>query len=131
MMRRQSLIAARHGAAARLPAGEILGPQHALVRAIDASQSAARQWLDVAAVLAGSIIALSEGRNWAAAAAISAGIVLLGLTGLVAALERRKRDRAVDLIVDGRESLPLAAVQRQPVWALRERGARSPGRWRP
>ena len=72
-----------------------------------------RQWLAVAAVLVGSIIDLTVGRTWAATLAASATVVLVGLTAIAAACKQTQRDRAIALIRDGRESIPVAAVQRQ------------------
>ena len=67
----------------------------------------------VAAVLAGSVIALIEGRSWASPLALSAAGVLLVLGVLLAAHLQRERDRAIELILEGREGVPVAAVQRQ------------------
>jgi hypothetical protein len=64
-------------------------------------------------MLAGASIAQLEDRPWATSLAISSGIVLLALTAVVAALTQRVRDRATDLIAEDRETLPIAAVQRQ------------------
>ncbi|HET7048530.1 MAG TPA: hypothetical protein VFI54_09715 [Solirubrobacteraceae bacterium] len=72
-----------------------------------------RQWRTCAALLAGASIAQVKGHPWATGLAISAGVVLLALTALVAALRLRVRDRARDLIAEGRETLPIIAVQRE------------------
>ncbi len=72
-----------------------------------------RQGVNVAAVLAGSVIALIEGRSWASPLALSAAGVLLVLGVLLAAHLQRERDRAIELILEGREGVPVAAVQRQ------------------
>ena len=56
---------------------------------------------------------MADGRQWAAALAASAAIVLLGLTVIVAAGRQCKRDRALDLILGGHERLAIAAVQQQ------------------
>ena len=86
---------------------------HPLVRAIEAVQYTVRQWVHVAAVLTGSVIALIEGGAWAAPLAGSAATVLLVLTVILAACDQRKRDCAIELILEGRGSVPIAAVQRQ------------------
>lgn len=91
----------------------LLGPAHPLIRATEAVAEGTRQWRICAAVLVGAIIARLEGHPWAAALALSAGIVQLTLTILVAALVQRLRDRANELIAEGRETLPIAIVQRQ------------------
>jgi hypothetical protein len=45
--------------------------------------------------------------------AIGATIVLLGLVLVAGALRQRRRDRVLDLIIEGRGSVPIAAVQRE------------------
>jgi hypothetical protein len=111
-MRRPSVHASRAG---RVPGGVHAGlrPDHPLLRASEAVRDTSRQWIYVAAVLVGGGIALIEGRPWAAALACSAGGVLLILSVLLAAHRQRERDRAIELILEGRENVPIAAVQRQ------------------
>lgn len=94
-------------------ASAILGPAHPPVGAIKAVAVAARQWRVCAAMLAGASIAQLEGHPWARGLAITAGIVLLAITVLIAALMARVRDCAAELIAEGRETLPVAVVQRQ------------------
>ncbi|MGH2887639.1 MAG: hypothetical protein ACRDPA_33895 [Solirubrobacteraceae bacterium] len=84
-----------------------------MVRATEAVHYTGRQWVHVAAVLTGSVIARIEGREWAGPVAGSAAIVLLTLTVLVAAHKQRERDCAIELVLEGRETVPIAAVQRQ------------------
>jgi hypothetical protein len=84
-----------------------------LTRAITGLQVLRRQSLAVAAVLLGGIVDLIEHVNWAAPLAISAGLVLLCLAIKTARLASSKRELARDLIVEGRQSLPIAAVQRE------------------
>ena len=86
---------------------------HPLLRATEAVHYTGRQWVHVAAVLTGSVIARIEGREWAGALAGSAASVLLILTVLLAAHKQRERDRAIELVLEGREGIPIAAVQRQ------------------
>jgi hypothetical protein len=90
----------------------VLGADHPLTRAIDAARRIRRQCLVVCAVLVGGVIDLAEGTAWAAALVLSAGIVLLAQAITAAVLEAHKRDRALDLIAEGRETVPIAAVQR-------------------
>ena len=94
---------------------------HPLVRATEAVGYTGRQCVYVAAVLIGSVIALSEGRRWAAALACSAAAVLLLLGVLLAAHLQAQRDRAIELVLEGRERLRVAAVQRQRQRLLAER----------
>ena len=90
----------------------VLGPAHPLSRATDAVTGATRQWVTCAAILAGSIIAELEGHSWAAVVTISSALVLAALTILRLILKQRVSDRAIDLIAEGRETLPIATVQR-------------------
>lgn len=91
----------------------VLGPDHPLTRAGESFERVRRQSLVAAAVLLGSIVALSEGAPWAAALALSATIVLIGLIVVATGLNLCKRDRVLDLIIGGREGVPIAAVQRK------------------
>ncbi len=112
-MRRPPWIAAGAGDARTRSASAVLGSEHPLARATEALDSVVRQWLAVAAVLVGSIIDLMVGRAWAVPLAASATVVLLGLTAIAAACRQSQRDRALALILEGRESVRVAAVQRQ------------------
>ena len=94
---------------------------HPLVRATEAVGYTGRQCVYVAAVLIGSVIALSEGRQWAATLACSAAAVLVLLGALLAAHLQAERDCAVELVLEGRERLRIAAVQRQRQRLLSER----------
>jgi hypothetical protein len=95
------------------PPSAVLGPDHPLTRAIDAVERVRKQSVAVAAVLVGSLADLSAGAVWAAALALSATVVLLGLIFAIAAFRQRERDRALDLILEGRERVPIAPVQRE------------------
>ena len=90
----------------------ILGADHPLTRAIDAVQKIRRHCLVVCAVFVGGVINLIEGVAWGAALVLGAGVALFCYGIGAAALEARKRDRALDVIADGRESVPIATVQR-------------------
>jgi hypothetical protein len=100
------------GGAWRTPSA-VLGPDHPLSRAVDGRESVGRQSRVVGAVLIGSMIDFTQGATWAAAAALSAVTVLVGLAIGAAALTQSQRDRALDLIIEGHESVPVAAVQRE------------------
>src|SRR5262249_3050091 len=60
-----------------------------------------------------SIAATGAGASWGPAIAVSAGLVATGVTIVGACYWQRQRDCALDLILQGRETLPLTAVQRQ------------------
>jgi hypothetical protein len=91
----------------------VLRADHPLLRATEAVESTVRQWVNVAAVLTGSVIARLEGGEWAAPLAVSAASVLLILTIVLALCEQHKRDCALDLILAGDEATAIAVVQRQ------------------
>jgi hypothetical protein len=112
-MRRPPGIAARAGGARSRPSSAILGSDHPLARATETLDGVVRQWLAVAAVLVGSFTDLTMGRAWAAPLAASASVVLLALTAIAAACRQSQRDQALAVILEGRDSVPVAAVQRQ------------------
>jgi hypothetical protein len=112
-MRRPPGSAARASGARPRSASAVLGSDHPLARATDALDNIVRQSLAVAAVLVGSIIDLIVGRPWGGTLAASAAIVLLGLAAIATACKKAQRDRALSLIREGRENVPVAAVQRQ------------------
>jgi hypothetical protein len=101
------------GGTERAAVSAVLGRDHPLTRAVDSLEVLARQSLAVAAVLIGSVIEVIEHVGSAFALAASAGLVLVILTIRAAICTAVKRDHAVDLISQGREGLPIAAVQRQ------------------
>ena len=110
---RRRLISGQSGNGTAQTAATVLGPTHPLPRAVDAVGRVARQWWACAAIVAGALIAQLERHPWAAALALSAGLVLLTLTVGILALRQRVRDEAIQLIAEGRDALPIAVVQRQ------------------
>jgi hypothetical protein len=84
-----------------------------MARAIETVRYTGRQWVHVAAVLTGSAIARVERGGWALPLMCAAGSVLLVLTLLLAAYRQRERECAIGLVLDGRERIPIAAVERQ------------------
>jgi len=99
--------------AQRQLASDVLGFDHPLTRASDALDTNVRQLLVVATVLAGSVAVAIERVTWARPLALAAGIVLLGIAAIAAIRAQIRRDRALDLILEGREALPISVVQRQ------------------
>jgi hypothetical protein len=67
----------------------------------------------VAAVLAGGLTARFENYGWALPLICSAALTLVVLTLLLEVYRQRERDCAIDLILDGRGSIAIAAVQRE------------------
>jgi hypothetical protein len=86
---------------------------HPLLRASEAVAYTWRQCLYVAAVLIGSVIGLIQTDRWVMPLAYSSAGVLLVLTGLLFAHVQRERDCALTLILEGRETLGIAPVERQ------------------
>jgi hypothetical protein len=90
-----------------------LGPDHPLVRVQDALKAVVWQSLAISCVLAASLIALAGGAVWAPGIAGSAGLVLLVLGAVGTLLRQRRRDHVLALIAEGREELPVEAVERE------------------
>ncbi len=112
-MRRRSLNTSRAHSVGGVAQRIVLRSDHPLLRATEAVESTVRQWVNVGAVLTGSVIAWFERGAWAAPLAVSAASVLLVLTILLALFEQHKRDCALELILAGGEAIPIAVVQRQ------------------
>jgi hypothetical protein len=90
-----------------------LGRDHPLVQAMETLHTAIRQWCVVVAVVIGGGIAFLEGHKWAVPLTLAGAAVLVLVSMIVIAARGRTRDRAIDLILDGRDDLPIAAVQRE------------------
>ena len=112
-MNRPSLHGLRAGRVPAVRHGVDLRSDHPLLCATEAVDYTGRQWVHVAAVLTGGVIARIEGREWAGPLACSAAGVLLILTVVLAAHKQRERDCAIELVLEGGEGIPIAAVQRQ------------------
>lgn len=102
-----------HSAQADRSAREFLGRDHPLVRVLERTSAAVRQSLLVAVVLLGGAAAWLNGLHVAMAVTIAAALVEAILLLQVASLGWLARERACDLIVQGRADLPLDAVRRQ------------------
>lgn len=120
-LRRAPGTSVRAGVARRLrrgrnryrPPGEVLGAQHPLAQIADALACIGRHSLVAVALLLGSSADVIQGVSWATPVALASAFVLVCLAITASAFVRRRRDCAVELIVEGRESLPIAAVQRE------------------
>ena len=96
---------------AESPAARLLGSDHPLARALD-RRACRRVELAVAGVvLAGAVVAVGEGVRAAATVAIGAAVaaVLAGVRTLVTLAQ--VRSLVLELLVEGRERLPLREVQ--------------------
>jgi hypothetical protein len=112
-MKRLPPIAVRARPASASDGTTVLGEGHPLVQAIDALRVAMRQWTVVSVVVLGSGVVSVERRAWGAPLCIAAAVVLAILTVIVVSLRQRRRDLAVDLILEGRENVPIPAVRHE------------------
>jgi hypothetical protein len=92
-----------------------------LARATEALRCTGRQCNHVAAVLIGSAIARAQGGRWASGLVLSSGGVMAVLSLLLALRLQARRDGVTAVILDGREDLPIAAVQRERSRLLSDR----------
>ena len=97
---------------AKPSARAVLGPAHPLVRVQDALKAVVWQSLAIACLSAAGLIALAGGAVWAPWIVGSAGLVLLALGAMGALLCQRRRDHVLALIAEGREKVPVEAVER-------------------
>jgi hypothetical protein len=106
-----SLLA--HTAQADQPAREFLGDDHPLVRVLCRTSAAMRHLLSVAVVLVFAAVAWFDGAHVAPALIAAAAVVEVALALQLASLRWLARERACDLIIQGRADLPLDDVRRQ------------------
>ena len=130
-MRRLHLTTRRQLAEPRLPRqpprspAELLGPNHPFARGDRLQRDLRRQSVVTAAALAVGASAYAGGRGWGLPLLIAAGIVELGL-GLALVLQGGlQRERVRELIIAGRDDLPLPRLQRERRRLLRPRQTRS------
>jgi hypothetical protein len=93
--------------------GELLGSDHPFTRANEALAVFLRQIGSVGLVLFAGVAGLVLGAGQALPFVIGAVIVLLVLAGLAGEQWDRRRVAARQLVLDGRETLPLAPIQRE------------------
>jgi hypothetical protein len=91
----------------------LLGASHPLSTALRASHTAIEQVLAVATVQVADLGLLYEKAPFALALAVAGCAVQVALGCRFALLAARRRDEARELIIAGREHLPLAAVERE------------------
>ena len=91
----------------------LLGARHPLVHTLHALGVVARQTLAVAVALATCAVFAAGGATWALAGGFITVHVLLALVAIAAGLRGRARRQALNLILEGRERLALAAVERE------------------
>jgi len=91
----------------------LLGHEHPLARAEERLRRLRAQLAAVAALLAGAGAALLVEVGDTRALLLAAALVLAWLAVCLLTTSASRRDRALDLIAEGRATLPLAAVRRQ------------------
>jgi hypothetical protein len=98
---------------AQASARALLGPDHPLVRVLDTTRVVISQSLVVLAITAASVAAAMAGVPQAIAVTAGGVVAQVGLAGTLAILATTKRERLLDLIVEDRARLPLAALERE------------------
>jgi hypothetical protein len=92
---------------------DVLGSEHPFTRANDTLSVLLRQASAVGLVLLGSVAGLIFGVGHAVSLFLGSSIVLLVLAALAGEQWDRRRFAARQLVLDGRETLPLAPIQRE------------------
>jgi hypothetical protein len=93
-------------------ADALLGADHPLARVLDRISAVREQAIVVAVLIAASIVTLAAGVP-AAPALIAATAVETALLGALAVLTSTRRERVLELIIEGHGLLPLAPVARE------------------
>lgn len=88
----------------------LLGEHHPLVRTLDALGALLRQALVTSAVLALGALGLLRHAPRAVPIVCAASVVQFGICAAIVLLVGLRRERARELIIDGREALPLPSV---------------------
>jgi hypothetical protein len=94
-------------------ASGLLGPHHALSRALAVRRVLVKQSLLVAVVVFAGVLALIEHASEASSLLFGALAVEATLACAVAISTWHTHDRVIELIIDGREDLPLLAIERE------------------
>ena len=95
------------------PVDELLGPGHPLVRDLESRAAVARDAPAVVVAAACGAVAAVEGMSWGVPVMLGAAGALILLVAAAAVFHGRERVHALALILDGRERLPLPAVERE------------------
>jgi hypothetical protein len=91
----------------------MLGSSHPLVETIETLAEARRQSIAVGVILLASLVPATVGIRWAQTAAVGAGAMLCALAAAEVCSRRRLRRQALALIIEGRETIPVEAVEEQ------------------
>jgi hypothetical protein len=113
-------FAAHHDRAAAGQAGNdrtlgeaLLGASHPLVGVLRHSDTAFEQLVSVTAAQAAGLVFLAGDLRFGLSLAIAGVVVQVGLGCRLAALRARRRELCLELIIVGRQALPLACVDRE------------------
>jgi hypothetical protein len=96
-----------------MTAHALLGSGHPLVRVLATTRMLAEQSVVVLGLSVASVVAALAGVPGALAATAAAVVAQAGLAYALAIAAATRRERVLDLIAEGRDRLPLAAVQRE------------------
>ena len=91
----------------------LLGAGHPLVGLLRRSDTVLEQLVSVTAVQAAGLVFLSGELKFGLSLPLAALVVQVGLGCRLAALRARRRELCLELIMAGREALPLACVDRE------------------
>jgi hypothetical protein len=94
-------------------AERLLGASHPLVGVLRNSDTATQQLVSVTAAQAASLVFLAGDLRFGLSLAIAGVLVQIGLGCRFAALKARRRELCLELIIGGRQALPLACVDRE------------------
>lgn len=104
---------APHGAGAARCAEALLGARHPLVAVLYACEATVEGIVAVAAVQLGALALWWVNASYARALVIGAGVVQVALGLRLASLRAQRRELCLELVIAGRERLPLAVVARE------------------
>jgi hypothetical protein len=91
----------------------LLGPGHPLVCLFRRFDTAFEQLVSVTAVQGAGLVFLSGNLRFGLSLAIAGLVVQVGLGCRLAALRARRRELCLELIIGGRQALPLACILRE------------------
>jgi len=94
-------------------ATEILGANHPLVRVVDLRRDMRRQSLATVVAVVIGMVGLAFGTRWGLPLLIAAALIQLVLAAGIALLAQLQHERALDLIIEGLDGLPLPALERE------------------
>jgi hypothetical protein len=94
-------------------ADALLGADHPLTRVLDRISAVREQAIVVAVLIAASIVTLVAGVPAAPALIAATAVVETALLGALAVLTSTRRERVLELIIEGHGLLPLAPVARE------------------